>query len=149
MVHLWFTQCCLTCTAAGFKMAPLTCVDPEQAWLELCLLFAPVFSSLWAFSPLVIFQTEKILSALVFQQCINWESSQYNLHSHCFIYLFIFRPRRATYRILVPQLGIKPMPRSLGAQSLNHWTTREVPTQTSLQDSSRLWEGKTRTCKTS
>ena len=30
-------------------------------------------------------------------------------------------------RILVPQPGIKPMPPAMRAQSLNHWTTREVP----------------------
>ena len=29
--------------------------------------------------------------------------------------------------ILVPQPGIKPVPSALGAQSLNHWTAREVP----------------------
>ena len=28
---------------------------------------------------------------------------------------------------LVPQTGIEPMPLALGLQSLNHWTTREVP----------------------
>ena len=28
---------------------------------------------------------------------------------------------------LVPQLGIEPWPSALGAQSLSHWTTREVP----------------------
>ena len=28
--------------------------------------------------------------------------------------------------ILVPQPGIKPGPSALGAQSLSHWTTREV-----------------------
>ena len=28
-------------------------------------------------------------------------------------------------RILVPQLGIKPVPHAVEAQSLNHWTTRE------------------------
>ena len=30
-------------------------------------------------------------------------------------------------RILVPQPGTKLMPPALGAQSLNHWATREVP----------------------
>ena len=30
--------------------------------------------------------------------------------------------------ILVPPSGFKPMPPALGAQSLNHWTTSEVPT---------------------
>ena len=29
--------------------------------------------------------------------------------------------------ILVPQTGIEPKPPALEAQSLNHWTTREVP----------------------
>ena len=29
---------------------------------------------------------------------------------------------------LVPQPGIEPRPPKLGVQSLNHWTTREVPT---------------------
>lgn len=29
-----FTQCCLTCAAVGFKMAPLSCVDRKGAWLE-------------------------------------------------------------------------------------------------------------------
>ena len=29
--------------------------------------------------------------------------------------------------ILVPQPGIKPVPTTVQAQSLNHWTTQEVP----------------------
>ena len=29
--------------------------------------------------------------------------------------------------VLVPWLGIEPEPPALGVQSLNHWTTREVP----------------------
>ena len=28
---------------------------------------------------------------------------------------------------LVPWLGIEPRPPALGAQSLSHWTTREIP----------------------
>ena len=32
-----------------------------------------------------------------------------------------------TCRILVPQPEIEPMLSALGAQSLNHWTTREIP----------------------
>ena len=30
-------------------------------------------------------------------------------------------------RILVPRSGIEPMITAVGAQSLNHWTTREIP----------------------
>ena len=32
-----------------------------------------------------------------------------------------------TCRILVPQPGIEPTPPAVEAQSLHHWTTREVP----------------------
>ena len=31
-----------------------------------------------------------------------------------------------TWDLIVPQAGIKPGPPALGAQSLNHWTTRAV-----------------------
>ena len=41
------------------------------------------------------------------------------------IYLFIFGC--AVCGILVPWPGIKLVPLALGAQSLNHWTTREIP----------------------
>ena len=39
---------------------------------------------------------------------------------------FLGGPRCAACRILVPQPGIEPVPRELGAQSLNCWTAREV-----------------------
>ena len=42
-------------------------------------------------------------------------------------FCFIFWPHHAVYRILVPRPGIEPMPLAVKAQSLNHWTTREVP----------------------
>ena len=35
-------------------------------------------------------------------------------------------------KILVPQPGIKPAFTALEAQSLNHWTTREVPLEVIL-----------------
>ena len=31
--------------------------------------------------------------------------------------------------ILVPQPGIEPLPLTVETQSLNHWTTREIPLQ--------------------
>ena len=41
---------------------------------------------------------------------------------------FFFWPRRhAACGILVPRPGIEPAPPALEAQSLNHWTAREVP----------------------
>ena len=59
----------------------------------------------------------------------------YYLFIFNFIYLFIyfyfiylyFGPCLAAYGILVPWPGIEPMPSALRAQSLNHWTDREVP----------------------
>ena len=40
-----------------------------------------------------------------------------------------FWPHRTACRILVPRPRIEPVPPALGAWSLNHWTTREVPQQ--------------------
>ena len=40
--------------------------------------------------------------------------------------LFFFRLCNTACGILVPRPGIKPMPPAVEAQSLNHWTTREV-----------------------
>ena len=66
--------------------------------------------------------TSKIL--LQFSQKINW-----NLAEELF---FFFGPRHTACRILVPQPGIEPTPPTVEVQSLNHWTTREVP-RTSVQ----------------
>ena len=44
-----------------------------------------------------------------------------------FFSFFFFWPHYAACGILVPRPGIEPVPPALGAQSLNHWTTREVP----------------------
>ena len=43
------------------------------------------------------------------------------------LFYFVYRPYHAACRILVPWLGIKPVPSALEARSLNHWTTRDVP----------------------
>ena len=44
------------------------------------------------------------------------------------VYFFsFFLLHYAACGILVPQPGIKPMSPAMEAQSLNHWTTREVP----------------------
>ena len=45
---------------------------------------------------------------------------------YCIYFLFFWLHHRAC-RIIVPWSGIEPRPPVLGAQSLNHWTTREVP----------------------
>ena len=45
--------------------------------------------------------------------------------SHCNIFLGL---GNTAYGILGPYLGIEPVPPAVKAQSLNHWTMREVPT---------------------
>ena len=45
---------------------------------------------------------------------------------------FFFFFGHGACRILVPQPGIRPMPPAVEAQSLSHWTTREVPRYSSL-----------------
>ena len=42
-------------------------------------------------------------------------------------FFFFFLPCREARRILVPRPGIEPAPPAVEAQSLNCWTTREVP----------------------
>ena len=42
-------------------------------------------------------------------------------------FFFFFRLRHIAYGIFVPWLGLKHMPPALEAQSLNHWSTRQVP----------------------
>ena len=39
---------------------------------------------------------------------------------------FFSGPHGAAYGILVTRLGIEPVPPAVEAQSLNHWTAREV-----------------------
>ena len=41
--------------------------------------------------------------------------------------LLFFWPCHVAYGILVPQSGIESVVPALGAQSLNHWTTRDIP----------------------
>ena len=45
-------------------------------------------------------------------------------------FFFFFWPRRVACAILVPRPGIEPTPPEVEAQSLNHWTIREVPGKT-------------------
>ena len=47
-------------------------------------------------------------------------------HPQYFLFCF-FLPHLTVCDNLAPQPGIKPTPPALEAQSLNHWTTREVP----------------------
>ena len=46
---------------------------------------------------------------------------------YIYIYFFFFGISRAICRILVPQPEIELISPALGAQGLNHWTSREVP----------------------
>ena len=54
-----------------------------------------------------------------------------HIHIHIYAYIFLrfffFLLHNAACEILVPQPGTKRVPSALGAWSLNHWTSREVP----------------------
>ena len=45
---------------------------------------------------------------------------------YVFILSFFFLPHHAVYKILISRPGIEPMPPAVKAQSLNHWTSREI-----------------------
>ena len=55
------------------------------------------------------------------------ETNDYNSGGEVFLVVFFFRPHCEACGILVPSPGIEFMLPVLGAHSLNHWTTREVP----------------------
>ena len=61
---------------------------------------------------------------------ISLESKGLSRVKDCFLsncyFLEIFWPRCMACRILVPKPGTEPMSPALTAQSLDHWTTREV-----------------------
>ena len=59
-------------------------------------------------------------------QCLNVQWLSWKMWASSF---FFFWPHHTACRILVPQPGIEPVPPALEMQSLNHWTTREVPVQ--------------------
>ena len=58
----------------------------------------------------------------------NRKKGMHTLNSFQYDYLFIylFRPHHVACRIFVPRPGIKPITPAVEAQSLNHWTAREV-----------------------
>ena len=70
----------------------------------------------WVFSMIFLF----------FCYMISFHTTPY-----CFSFgtYFFFWPRHAACGILVPQPGIEPFPppAAVEAQSINHWTAREVP----------------------
>ena len=58
----------------------------------------------------------------------KWDPALYSF----FLITYLFRLHLEAYGILVPQPGTEPMSSAFQAQSLNHWTTREVPTMVIL-----------------
>ena len=61
------------------------------------------------------------------QRLILWSSDYQDGSTANILLFFFFLLCHRACRILVPQPGIKPMPSAVEAQSLNHWTIREVP----------------------
>ena len=63
--------------------------------------------------------------------CELWAS--WILKNPCSFLLLYFWPRSSPPVILVPRPGIEATTLALEVQSLNHWTTREVPTSFYVQ----------------
>ena len=66
----------------------------------------------------------------IFQaKVLEWGAIAFSTVSptHTLFFFFFFFFGHMACRILVPRPGIKPLPPALEAQSLNHWTAREVP----------------------
>ena len=53
--------------------------------------------------------------------------------------IFFFLPFHGECGIIVPLPGIELVPPALGAQGLNHWTTREVRKALSVCSYSTVW----------
>ena len=61
---------------------------------------------------------------------LNMTNICINIYIHTYIYVCVcvfFWLHCAACRILVPWLGIKPLPSAVEVQNLNHWTARKVP----------------------
>ena len=101
-----------------------------------------IFASLTPICPILLPEATVVvlnfLSILQIYICICWPVCVYIYslsslpHLWTFLifsfYLFVhIWPRHTGCWILVPQPGIKAMPPTLEAQSLNYWTTREIP----------------------
>ena len=95
----------------------------------------PHFPSLTcSITPFTVLENSRLLLRLSIPLCTHWPNLA---HFQCpwtlFIILLtyysflIFWSHHMACRILVPWPGIEPMPPVLEAQSLNNWTTREVP----------------------
>lgn len=62
------------------------------------------------------------------QQRISILLSLFHFFTHTIFFPFFLFLDHAACGILVPQLGVEPMPPALKAQSLNQWTTDKVVT---------------------
>ena len=103
----------------GFPLSwvkSLCCLDGA------CFLGCVGGTILWDLESLKLFY-----SSNQFDSVDGYESLGWNYFLSGLFVLFWFWPHCMACGILVPWPGIKPAPLALEAQSLNHWTTREVP----------------------
>ena len=72
------------------------------------------------------FHGQRSLAGYSPQGCKSWTRLVDYHQREPVLYWHFFFFHKTCY-ILLPQLGMEPMPPAVEAQSLNHWTTREVP----------------------
>ena len=64
----------------------------------------------------------------VAQSCLEWGAIAFSDKCpYLWLFFFFFWLHLAAHGILIPQARIEPVPPASEAQSLNHWTAREVP----------------------
>lgn len=71
-------------------------------------------------------------SSFYFHPCVSY-SMNFNIFTLLVLSLFLIfsQPCHTAFRIFFLQSRMEPMPLASEAQSLHHWTSREVPTSTS------------------
>ena len=88
--------------------------------------FCPFFF-FWLLLLLSCRSSLNILSINSLSDILFWIFSPIPQFAFSFYWLFFFCCLTLAWGILVPQSGISPVPPAVEVQSLNHWTTREVP----------------------
>ena len=143
-------QACLsfTISLSLLKLMSVESVMSSNHLILCCPLLLPsIFPSISLFHPVCLIANPCLFLIPKMWMWNNGVSAQMlHLISFSFVWGF-FCLFCAACRILVPWSEIKPAPPALEAQSLNHWTTREVPVMTCFKVSqvviwtnSRKWQ---------
>ena len=120
IIYLSYSVWCIEISHCCFNLHFLMANDAEHI-------------SMWLYAICVFFSVK----------CLFMSFNHLKINYSNFIF-FIFGLHLVACRILIPQPGREPVFLTLGAQSLNYWTTREVPQSFSnsvVYFTVEFWEG--------